>query len=639
MRDSAPAMPGPTELTHSSLLDGASPIEVGRGVSAAADAREAGSEAARQALASIAVHSVSAILVYASPHYELAAALDGIHRVVAAAPVIGATTAGEICGGMHERSIVVIALASPYLSVNCGVGSGVSLNWRDAIEQATAAPGIQAYCAGSEPWLRLAREGKTAFGLLFSPGNTRRSDCRCYEMLEAVKLKLLGQMPVMLGGAGDYWRMEQNHVLLGRQAFADSVLLAVFETKLQFGIALAHGFRPTAARATVTAVQDHEVLALDGEPAAAVYARLLGKTCEELEGKHLTLATGRPFGTADPMGQFSLNAPSYVTQRGGIRFTQPLSPGTVLTVMEPDGEAMMRAGQDAVRKAILRGGIAEPAVALVHYCALRSRLMGREAAEREIQAAGELAGGAPVGGFHSFGEGGVGDDGVSRFSNAAVAALVLGRALSPAAQAVQENERLRDELGQYAHLLERRVEERTAELECRDAILAAIAQCATELLGAADVEHAMDRVLELLGRAVGVDAARVFENRSDQDGRVRHVLRHEWTAPGIAALVNDPGRDISLEISGQGDLQQTLHRDVSVYLVRSRTEGELRRLLEARNTCSCLLVPVFVGAEPWGVVSLVHTRIERQWTGLETDALRMLATMLGSAIERATSGG
>lgn len=636
MRDHEPIVGEPLNLVSLSVASVSTPIEVGRGVSTAADSLRAGTEAAQEALATIQVNSPSVLLVFASAHYDLSAALRGIYNAAGDVPVLGATTAGEICDMLHRESIVVLALASPHLDVRCGIGAFVSRNWQVAVEQATGAPEIEAYFTGGpEPWLRLAREGKAVFAIMFCPGNTRESDARAYEMLELVKSKSLGRMPVLLGAAGDNWRMQQNHVLFGQRAYVDSVLVAVFETKLQFGIGLAHGFRPTAARATVTAVDDHEVITLDGEPAAVAFARLLGISRESLEGKHLTLATGHPFGTADPMGQFSVNAPSYMTTRGGIRFTQPLSAGAVLTLMEPDGEAMVRAGPDAVRKGILRGGINEPAVALVSHCALRPRLLGDAEAIREIRAMSDLLGGVPLAGFLSFGEGGVADDGVSRFSNAAVATLVLGRGLSPAAQAAQENERLREEVSLHARLLEERVEQRTAELRRRDAILSVIAQCATALLGSSPFESTLDRVLELLGKAVGADAVWVLKKESTALGQIVVSLRNEWAGAGLAACVSNPAyHNIDPEKLGLGNVRQSLHQDVPVYLVRRDATDLQRQLLDMLNLRSLLLVPVFADADLWGLVGLVHAKVERWWTSLETDAMRMLAAMVGSAIER-----
>jgi diguanylate cyclase (GGDEF)-like protein len=607
-------------------------IEAGNGVSDARSAEQAGIEAVQGALSGIRRHKPSAIFAFASAHYRLSELLAGMRSVAGEVPLLGATTAGEICDRSHRRSVAVLALASPYLAVRFALGTEVTKNWPNVIDQLTAASAVAEYFGqGSDPWQRLSREGKAAFGILFCPGNTRRHDARCYETLEAIKLRSLGRLPVLLGAAGDNWRMERNFVFCGRQAHADAALLAVFETKLRFGIGIANGFRATDATASVTAVDDHEVLMLDGVPAAPVFARLLRTSAAAMEGKHLTLATGHPFGTADPMGQFSINAPSYTTARGGIRFTQPLTPGTVLRLMEPDGNAMPRAGPDAVRKAMLRAGINDPAAVLVSYCALRPRLLGDAESDREVRGIAELANGAPVVGFHSFGEGGTGDDGVSRFSNAAVAALVLGHSFSPAAHAAHENEQLRQELSSHAELLERRVDERTIALRQRDAILSAIAYSSSELLVRSALEPTVTRVLARLGEAVNADAAWVSRVEIGRGGRRRAPLFSEWTAPGGAPPIGLAGdRKVDLYRWFSSDSAQ----DEPVCVSAAASSGMRRRILDHLGIKSCLLLPIWVAQERWGMVSLVHRRRPHAWSDLEKGALRMAAALLGNAIGR-----
>lgn len=610
----------------------ASPIEAAGAVSNIDRARQAGIDAVSTALAAIHRHRPSVIFAFASAHYDLPELLAGIHSVASEVPVLGATTAGEICAGSHRRSLAVLALASPYVAVRSALGIGVAASWHKAVHDLTVGSAVEEYFGqGPEPWQRMAREGKAAFGVLFCPGNTRRHDARCYEILEALKLKSLGRLPVLLAGAGDNWRMEENFVFSGQGAYSDSALLAVFETKLRFGIGIANGFRATSATVSVTAVDDHEVLTLDGKPAAPVFARLLGTTESELDGKHLTLATGHPFGTADPMGQFSITVPSYTTARGGIRFSQPISPGTVLRLMEPDRDTMPRAGPDAARKAMLRGGINDPAAVLVSYCALRPRLLGDLESDCEVRAIAELANGAPVVGFNSFGEGGTGDDGVSRFSNAAVAALVIGRSLSPAAHVAHENERLRQELSSHAELLERRVDERTLELRQRDAILSAIAYSSSELLVRSALESTIGRVLAKLGEAVNADAAWVSKLEPGRNGSAVAAPFNEWTAPGRASRIDVAGHGkIELYRSTRWGPDQ----DEPVCLIADDVGAATRRMLDELGVKSCLLLPIWAGQEHWGFVSLAHSQAVRAWSSLEKGALRMLAALLGNAIAR-----
>ncbi len=422
-------------------------IEVGYGLGHEDDAFCTGVEATRQATQGLREHSLSVVLVFASVRYDLEELLRGVHSVAGEVPVIGSTTAGEICNRQFQESVVVAALASPCLRIRVGVGQDVSKEWRQAVSQALEQPEIRPFFSAEDSsiWPELTRQGKAAFALLFSPGNTRQADSRSYEILEELKRLSHGMLPIFGGSSADDWRMERNYVLLGQRAYPDSVLVAVFETQLRFGIGLAHGLRPTPRRATVTRSRGHEVLELDGRPAAEAYTQLLGSTREALQGKHLTLATGQPAGSPDPYGQYSINVASFLTPGGGVRFAQPVREGTVLAIMEVDKERMIAAGREALRKAMLRGGITDPAAVLVCPCALRTRLLEERAGE-EIRALRQMIPSTPVVGFYSFGEQGLADDGSNRHNNEVITTLVLGRELSYAAQVAMENERLQKKL-------------------------------------------------------------------------------------------------------------------------------------------------------------------------------------------------
>ncbi len=460
--------PGPAEegvYDALAVSDVESNIEVGNGSSSADDAFEAGAAAATAALASIKRHSLSAVIVYTSSRYDAAEVLRGVGSVAAGSPVFGVTTAGEVCNGRLTGSVAVAAIASPHLTVHCSVGENVSRGYGRALESALAHPDIQPFFEMTPATRQqLTREGKSIFAMLFSPGNTRQHNSRGYELLEMLKAKSLGSVSVVGGSAADDWRLETNAVLLGRNVYVDGVLIAVFETRLQVGVAMAHGFRPTGLATTVTETNGQELLTLDRRPAADAIAELVGKSGEALAGKHVTLTSGRAIGIADAMGQFGLTVCTFMTPQRGVRMAQPVAPGTVLRIMEPDPANMKTAGAEAVRKAMLRGAVTKPAIALVNYCALRARLIGDDRAQHEIADMANPMGNAPLVGFCSFGEAGLGDDGVSRHANASISVLVIGKELSHAAQVALEAEQLRRELETKAGELEQRVLARTSEL-------------------------------------------------------------------------------------------------------------------------------------------------------------------------------
>jgi PAS domain S-box-containing protein len=423
-------------------------LEVGYGLGRGQASFTTGARSATQAMTGVKECPLAAVLVFASVKYDLEAVLQGVYSVVGDVPLIGATTAGEICDGPQQESVVVVPLASPYLKVRVGLGEGVSKNWRQAVAQAVNSPEIEPFFSPhSLIWQELALQGKSAFALLFSPGNTRTADSLSFEILEELTLLSRGFLPIMGGGAADDWQMKANYSLWGQRAYVDSVLVAVFETQLRFGIAMAHGYHPSSRRGTVTHSHNHEVLEIRGEPAAEAYCRLHNFSREALEGKHLTHTTKQPMGMLDPYGQYRLNVASYFTDEGGVRFAQPTPEGTILTVMEANQDSQIAAGAEALRKALLRGAITDPGMALVFSCAVRRRVLGKRIGE-EINGIKDLIPGVPVVGFYSFGEQSQSDYGVNRHNNVVIGVLTLSREFSFGAQVALENEQLRLNLEQ-----------------------------------------------------------------------------------------------------------------------------------------------------------------------------------------------
>ncbi|MDP4144982.1 MAG: ATP-binding protein [Bacillota bacterium] len=427
-------------------------IETGYGIAKGASSFETGMEAAKMALDNIHEYSISAVMVYSSVEYDLSEVLQGIYNVVGEKPVFGTTTAGEICNGAYKGTVLVVILASPYLKVHCGVGTDVSKNWRNSLNEAINSPSVKPFFEDINEFSRkIKMEGKNIFIMLFSPGNTRYNNTRSYEILEALKIKSLGIYPIIGGSSADDWQMEKNYVFHGKEVYSDSILLAVFETELQFGISMTNGFHPTKLKTKVTSVDGYEVLTLDGLPAEDALSKLLNTSKETLLGKHYAQTTGIPLGVSNSMGQYGIITASYSTAQGGIWLSAQVPPGTVFTVMQPDSTNIIDAGTEALSKAFIRGGITDAAISFAYYCALRPRIIG-ERYEEEIANMANMLSDKPLVGFFSFGEQGVADDGVCRHNNSSIACIVLGNELSQMAQVAFEKNRLLKEIMEYDQL-------------------------------------------------------------------------------------------------------------------------------------------------------------------------------------------
>jgi signal transduction histidine kinase len=342
------------------------------------------------------------------------------------------------------------------------LGERVSEDWRKAVHRAAASDEVRPFFSPDDNavWGELLRQGKSAFAMLFTPGSTQAADSRGQEILEELRRLSLGRL-AMFGGAAADWSMKANYVFAGTVAAPDSILIAVFETSLRFGIAISHGLKPTSRTTVVTRASEHEVFELDGEPAADAYSRLSGIPRHALEERDSPLIAGQPLGIRDSVGQYTVNMISHVAPDGAMRMAQPVSEGTLLTLLTLVPDEMIAAGEDAMRKAILRSSECDPAVTFTCDCVLRPLVLGNRAGE-EISAILRLTPHAPLVGFYSFGESGVSDDGANRHNNEAISMLLLGRELTYAATVARENLHLSEALAGANHALELSVREATA---------------------------------------------------------------------------------------------------------------------------------------------------------------------------------
>ncbi len=439
-------------------------IEVGCGISCGENSYAAGRDAARQATADISSYLLTAVIVFAPASYDLDAMLSGIRSVVGNVPLFGASSAGEICNGAFFGSVVVMALASPFLSVRVGVGNGVSADYRKAVSEAIKNGRINRYFnpQDSTCYNEMTRKGRSAFAILFSPGSTADSECHSPEILEELKGLSGGRIPFFGGCAVDTWVTtgQDNFVFCEHQSYSDSMVLAVFETGLKFGIAMGHGFQPSAKKAVVTKSRNSDILELDGKPAADVFSALHNLSRENLEGKYLFEQTASPFGMRHSLGQYTIFAPHNFTSEGAVRLAHPAPEGTSLVLMEAIEDEVIAAGKDTLQHAMTQSGIAEPAAILACSCFLRKQLLEDRYPE-ELTAITDIMPGVPMVGFYGAGEQGTNADHVSRHNNETIVILLLGNELSYAARVAEEN-----------RILHRMLEARLAEKQLLEAELA-----------------------------------------------------------------------------------------------------------------------------------------------------------------------
>lgn len=322
------------------------------------------------------------VFLFVSPEADLQALAASLPAAFGATPVIGCTTAGEITGaGYAEGEIVAVGLpaamflATPRLIPDLGRIDGQGVIGRLIRDR-------QAMARARPDW-----EGEFAF--LMVDGLSVREDEVASNLARG-----LGPVPLFGGSAGDGTRFRATFILYQGQILQNAAVVTLIRTAARVRVFSLDHLRPTAARMVVTEADPARriVRAINAEPAAREYARILGKDPGQLT----------PFTfAAHPVvvrigGTHHVRAIQQVDANGDLVFFSAIDEGVVLTLAEPQDMAAHLAGELAA----LRG--AGPAPALLACDCILRRL---EALEK--QKSGELSAilrAHGVVGFSTYGE-------------------------------------------------------------------------------------------------------------------------------------------------------------------------------------------------------------------------------------------
>ncbi|MFN3534478.1 MAG: FIST N-terminal domain-containing protein [Desulfatiglandales bacterium] len=414
-------------------------LKVGTGISTLPNPREAAREAIRAAVREISDQKPSLLLAFFGPDFASDEVYGVIREEGGNSPLVGCSTAGEILNGPFENSIVVGAISSAHLiPFLCQVKIEKDVN--ETILKLLEEEPVK---LSMDPLFieDLKKEGKQAFGLLFTPGNTRHRDSPAFYIFQAIKGALGEEIPIVGACAADQWRLEANFTLGPEGILEDSVTFGLIVTSLRYGIGMAHGYSPTNRWALVTRSRANTILELNGLPASEVIPWLFQKDLTEIEGKHIGLIVRHVLGIPDRYGKHFIVVPSFLTEEGGLRVSQPIYPGTRVVAMEP-GPNMGFTSREAISRALIRSGRPYPDLGLLFSCALQWKLLGEELKRQDIEAVKGSFGGFPLAGFYSFGEQGIPLEGVNRHCNGVTSALVFCDELTPAAEIYLQNRNL-----------------------------------------------------------------------------------------------------------------------------------------------------------------------------------------------------
>jgi PAS domain S-box-containing protein len=178
---------------------------------------------------------------------------------------------------------------------------------------------------------------------------------------------------------------------------------------------------------------------------------------------------------------------------------------------------------------------------------------------------------------------------------------------------------------------QRRVEE---ELRRREVILEATSAAAEHFFRTADWKQGIDKALECLGTSIKVRCIHVFENQgSNADLTAGHSF--QWRAPDSAPCPDLPGSDRFCWQGAEMDpWREAMAKGCPIAAGVTDFPLSLQRVMVREQVNSLLAVPVFVGADWWGLIGFGDAMIEREWFSCELEALKTAANIFGAVIQR-----
>ncbi len=170
-------------------------------------------------------------------------------------------------------------------------------------------------------------------------------------------------------------------------------------------------------------------------------------------------------------------------------------------------------------------------------------------------------------------------------------------------------------------------------LRKQDLLLRAVAD-AINLLLRADDDATLQQAIGILGVAVGVDRAYIFQNHDDpRTGEHLFSQRVEWADPDVTPQIDNPVlQDYSYTLAPRW--YQVLSAGAALSGEVCSFPEEERAILEPQDIVSLLVVPIMIEGVFWGFIGFDDCHQARAWSEFEQSVLFTVAGSVGSAIVR-----
>lgn len=326
--------------------------------------------------------AIGRVVFFCSAEYDLSQLAEALNQVFGDTPLSGCTTAGELTpAGYACGSIVALGFHRDYFHLSAAL-----IQPLDGFALAEARQLINRLLESDNPNPRDWRH----FALTLFDGLSSQE-----ELVLAALDAALGSIPHFGGSAGDDVHLANTHVFHEGAFHTRAAVVLLVKTALPFEVFTTHHMQPLDTKLVVTEADPltRRVKELNAEPAAEVYARLLGLTPEQLSPNVFAL---HPL--AVKLGQdYYVRSIQRVNPDLSLDFYCAVGKGSVLTRMQP--QAMLQDLETCLSD--IESRIGQPLITLGCDCFLR-RLESEQRGECDLTSAFLVR--QRVIGFNTYGE-------------------------------------------------------------------------------------------------------------------------------------------------------------------------------------------------------------------------------------------
>jgi hypothetical protein len=357
------------------------------------DAREAGLQAAYQALNSLGTVLPSLCLVIVPYRYDPQQVINGAVNILPNVPILAfGVSSGMTQTGVNSHAVIVAILAGDSLEAET--------HWfpayRDLLKKSSGEE-----IASQSTHLLGIEQPLAKHVLVFADGLDTSEDTDAFCNSLPVGLSVLGGV-----SSGNLLNATNHFQVVGTQAGVGNLAAAFLRGDFKIGLGYGHGWHAVGNPVRLTSTGGFWLRTLDGSPASKTYAHLFGQTNLAWTLPPLsTLSRIYPLGCKqDESAELLVRAPIRVETDGSLRMTSVLPEGGQAYLMVGNPADCLRAASQAAQQALLELGESKPVFALVLVDTAWQMLLQTQPG-LEIQAVQEVLGPAvPIAGGYTLGQ-------------------------------------------------------------------------------------------------------------------------------------------------------------------------------------------------------------------------------------------